>query len=187
MGNKLEIQTTSLEGLCVIKPLSYEDERGMFSRIFCADELKDILNGRTIQQINHSMTYQKGAVRGLHFQYPPDCEVKIVKCIKGSVLDVVVDIRENSKTFLQTFMTELSAHNHAMVYIPEGFAHGFQTLEDECELLYLHTSLYTPTNEGGLNVADPLLAIKWSLPITDISTKDKEQIFLDPTFRGIIV
>jgi len=187
MGSKLTITQSSLLGLFVINPNTYGDERGSFSRIFCMDELKELMNGKSIQQINHSVTSKKGTVRGMHFQYAPDCEVKMVRCIRGKVLDVVVDIRKNSKTFLETFSIELSAENQNMIYIPEGFAHGFQTLEDNTELLYLHTKLYSPNNEGALNIKDPLLDINFPLDIISLSKRDEEHKFLDKNFKGIDV
>ncbi len=182
---KLNIVKTNLEGLYIIAPEVQKDNRGSFLRVFCEDELNELLKENNIKQINHSITSKKGSVRGLHFQYAPDCEMKFVKCIKGKVLDIVVDIRKNSNTFLKTYSIELSSENKTMLFIPKGFAHGFQTLEDDTELLYLHTNLYTPTNEGALNVKDPLLKIKLPLDIIDISKRDKEHPFLDNDFKGI--
>ena len=187
MGSKLTITQSDILGLFVITPNTYSDERGSFSRIFCMEELQEIMNRKSIQQINHSVTYKKGTVRGMHFQYPPDCEVKMVKCIRGKVLDIVVDIRKNSKTFLETFSIELSDKNQKMIYIPEGFAHGFQTLEDNTELIYLHTKLYSPSNEGALNIKDPLLNINFPLDIISLSKRDEEHKFLDSNFKGIEV
>ena len=187
MGSKLKVDESSLSGLYIITPNSYKDERGAFSRVFCIDELNDLLKGKTIQQVNHSLSVQKGTVRGMHFQYAPDCEVKMVKCMKGKILDVVVDIRKGSKTFLETFSVELSQENQKMLYIPEGFAHGFQTLEENTELLYFHTKLYSSENEGALNIKDPLLNINFPLDIISLSDRDKEHKFLNNSFEGITV
>ena len=184
MDKKLNINSTEFKGLYTIIPNSFKDERGAFSRVFCEDELKDIFHFN-IKQINHSVTKEKGTVRGMHFQYEPNAEIKIVKCIKGSVLDVVVDIRKNSPTFLQHFAVELTEQNQKMIYIPKGFAHGFQTLEDNTELLYLHSNTYAPSNEGALNVSDPKLNIKWSLDIIDLSKRDENHPFLTNEFEGI--
>lgn len=184
MDKKLKIIDTEIDGLFVIEPISFKDERGEFSRVFCMDELSEIFDG-DIKQINHSITNKKGTIRGLHFQYEPYSEVKMVKCIRGKIFDTVVDIRKNSKTFLKTFSIELSSTNQKMLYIPKGFAHGFQTLEDDTELLYLHSSIYTPSDEGALNVSDPLLSIDWPLDIINISKRDKEHKFLDKNFKGI--
>jgi dTDP-4-dehydrorhamnose 3,5-epimerase len=187
MGSKLNIQNTRFNDLHTIEPIVHKDDRGGFYRVFCEDELKDIFKENSIKQINHSITNTKGTVRGMHFQYEPDTEVKIVKCIKGKVFDVVVDIRKDSKTFLKVFSIELSEENKKMIYIPKGFAHGFQTLEDNTELLYLHSSIYTPNNEGALNIKDPLLNINWPLDIINLSKRDTEHKFLDNNFKGIKV
>lgn len=184
MDKKLEIINTKFDGLFIIKPNIFTDDRGSFSRVFCIEELSTISNV-SINQINHSITKEKGTVRGLHFQYEPDAEIKIVKCIKGSVLDVVVDIRKNSTTFLQSFAIELTEENKQMIYIPKGFAHGFQTLKDDTELLYLASSAYNTTNEGALNVKDPALNIKWPLKPINLSLRDKENKFLDSDYQGI--
>lgn len=187
MGSKLKIENTKLEGLYVLQSVIHEDDRGSFSRVFCEEELSEVLAGENIKQINHSVTDTKGTVRGMHFQYAPNTEVKIVKCIKGKILDVVVDIRKDSKTFLKQFSIELSAKNKTMLYIPKGFAHGFQTLENNTELFYLHTNIYTPNNEGALNIRDPLLNINFPLDIINLSKKDNEQAFIDNNFKGIEV
>lgn len=184
MDKKLNIMSTHLDGLFLIEPNKFIDKRGSFSRIYCKDELKEISN-IDIKQVNHSVTKHKGTVRGMHFQYEPNAEVKIVKCIKGKVFDVVVDIRKYSSTFLQTYSIELTNKNQKMIYIPKGFAHGFQTLEDDTELLYFHSNIYTPSNESALNVIDPLLNIKWPLKITNLSNRDNEHKFIDNDFQGI--
>lgn len=184
MDNKLNITPTNFKDLYVIEPNTFKDERGAFSRVYCEDEMQDIF-GKSIKQINHSATKEKGTVRGLHFQYEPYAEIKMVKCIKGSILDIVVDIRKNSSTFLQYFSIELSEENQKMIYIPKGFAHGFQTLENNTELLYFHSSVYTPSNEGALNINDPLLNIKWPLDIINLSKRDECHTFLTNEFEGI--
>lgn len=184
MDKKLNISLTEIKGLFIVEPNSFSDERGSFSRVYCQKELEEI-SGISIKQINHSVTKEKGTLRGMHFQYEPDAEVRMVKCIRGSVFDVVVDIRKNSLTFLKTFSIELTDKNQKMIYIPKGFAHGFQTLEDDTELLYLHSNIYTPSNEGALNVQDPLLKIQWPLDIKNLSKRDYEHEFLDTNFQGI--
>lgn len=181
---KLNILSTSFDKLFVVQPNSFQDERGVFSRLYCQDELEDACK-ISIKQINHSLTYKKGTVRGLHFQYEPHAEVKIVKCIQGSIYDVVVDIRKDSPTFLKTFSIELTKENQKMLCIPKGFAHGFQTLEDNTELLYFHSNIYVPENEGALNVKEPRLNIEWPLEITSISNKDQFNDFLNNSFRGV--
>lgn len=184
MDKKLNILPTKFKDLYIIEPNSFKDERGIFSRIFCEDELKDIFKFN-IKQINHSVTNKKGTVRGLHFQYEPYSEIKMVKCIKGAILDIVVDIRGDSLTFLQHFSVELTKQNQKMIYIPKGFAHGFQTLKDNTELLYFHSSVYVPQNEGALNINDPTLNIKLPLEISSISNKDKTHKFIDKEFKGV--
>lgn len=165
------------------KPFS--DHRGAFARLFCEKELALVLGERKIVQINHSRTVAVGALRGLHFQYPPHAEMKMVRCLKGRIFDVVVDLRKDSPTFLKYHAEELTAENARMLVIPEGCAHGFQTLEAECELLYLHTAFYEKTAEGGLRHDDPALNIQWPLPITDISDRDCNHPHLAPDFKGI--
>jgi dTDP-4-dehydrorhamnose 3,5-epimerase len=186
LDKKLSIIPTEFSGLYIIEPNLFEDERGAFGRLFCEDELKDIFKFN-IKQINHSLTKEKGTVRGLHFQYEPYAEIKMVKCIKGAVLDVVVDIRKDSPTFLQHFSVELTEQNQKMIYIPKGFAHGFQTLKDNTELLYLHSTVYTPSNEGALNIDDPLLNIKWPLNIINLSARDETHPYLTDEFEGVEV
>jgi dTDP-4-dehydrorhamnose 3,5-epimerase len=184
MDKKLNILHTSINGVFIIKPIKFEDERGSFSRLFCIKELEKISNIE-IKQINHSVSKYKGTVRGLHFQEEPYAEIKIIKCLKGSVFDVIVDIRKNSPTFLKTFSIKLTSKNQKMIYIPKGFAHGFQTLEDNVELLYFHSNVYTPKKEGALNIKDPLLNIKWPENITFTSEKDARHSFLNTNFKGI--
>ena len=146
-----------------------------------------LLDSRHIMQINHSRTRQQGTVRGLHFQYSPHAETKLITCLRGAVFDVAVDIRMGSPTFLTWVGMELSAENNEMILIPEGCAHGFQTLSDGSELLYVHTAPYAPESEGGLHYADPRLAITWPLPLTDISPRDQNQALLSADFAGIVV
>lgn len=181
---QLNITNLELGGAYIITPNSHEDERGSFSRVFCQEEMANI-NQENFVQVNHSITRNKGTVRGMHFQYPPNAEVKMVKCIKGSVLDIIIDIRADSPTFLESHEEVLSAENMKMIYIPKGFAHGFQTLEDNSELLYFHSSVYTPGNEGALNARDPFLNIKWPLNISNMSKKDEQHSFIDIDFKGI--
>ena len=120
----------------------------------------------------------------MHFQKPPKAEMKMVRCIRGKIIDVVVDIRKNSPTFLQHYAVELSADNMKLFVIPEGFAHGFQALEDNSEIMYLVTEFYSPEEEAGLRYSDPMLKIKWPLPITDTSTKDENHPLINSDFNG---
>jgi len=174
-----------IDGLVITERKLIKDERGSFYRAFCDEDLRPILNGRTIKQINISRTMKVGAIRGLHFQKPPHAEMKLIRCISGKVWDVAVDIRQNSPTFLQWHAEELSGENGKMIIIPEGFAHGFQVLESESQLLYLHTESYAPQAEGGLRYDDPHLGIIWPLQISEISPRDSNHPLITNDFRGI--
>ena len=187
MTSRFEIQTTPLSGLKVIvrKPLG--DSRGYLERMYCVDELSDVFVHRSIVQINHTLTQNKGTVRGMHFQYAPHAEMKLVSCLRGSVFDVARDLRSDSPTFLQWHSEILSDDNHKTFAIPEGFAHGFQTLTNDCEMLYLHTAAYVQHSEGGLNPNDPRLDIRWSLPISEISSRDTSHGLIADDFKGVVL
>lgn len=183
----MEFVATPIPGVFEIKLSPFKDERGVFSRIFCPEELQQIGFQKNILQVNHSINHSKGTIRGLHFQNPPVAEIKIIRCLKGKVFDVIVDIRHNSPSFLKWFALELSPEKYNMIYIPEGCAHGFQALEDNSELLYMHTELYHPEKEGALHFSDPLLSIQWPLPAVHVSHKDKNYSLLNESFLGITV
>jgi dTDP-4-dehydrorhamnose 3,5-epimerase len=174
-----------LTGAFVIDLKPFSDERGWFVRYYCKNEFAEIGHTREWVQLNQSVSYQKGTVRGMHFQHPPFREIKMVRCIAGAVYDVIIDLRTGSTTFLQWFGAELSAANNRMLYIPEGFAHGFQTLADNSALLYHHTELYTPGAEGGIRHDDPVFSISWPLPVAVISERDTQHPFIDKNFKGI--
>lgn len=176
---------TELNGSFLIEPGTIEDNRGRFSRLICQKELKGIGHMDNFVQVNHSYTKQIGSVRGLHFQLPPVAEIKIVKCIKGAVFDVIVDIRRYSPTFLEWRGQNLTEQNMKMLYIPKGFAHGFQTLTPDSELIYFHTEYYSPDHEGALHYNDPQLLIEWPLPVKNISERDASYPFIDETFEGL--
>lgn len=182
----MRINKLPLEGAFVIEPEPFTDNRGIFARIFCRQELRNILHDKNIVQINHSLTRQKGALRGMHFQYPPKAEIKMVKCLRGSVFDVIIDLREGSPTLLKWHGEVLSAENTKMMYVPEGFAHGFQTLEKNSEIVYLVTQFYSPEHEGGVRYDDPAIGISWPLKATDVSEKDRNHPLL-VVFPGIIL
>jgi dTDP-4-dehydrorhamnose 3,5-epimerase len=177
--------STPLEGCYVIHPSPIVDSRGWFARTYCKNEFAGIGHTGEWVQLNHSFTNTKGTVRGMHFQFPPYSEIKLVRCIAGAVFDAVIDMRKDSATFLKWYATELSAQNKAMLYIPEGFAHGFQALAGNCELIYHHSSFYTPESEGGIRYNDPLIGIQWPLTVTEISPKDSQYSLLDKNFKGI--
>lgn len=179
------IRKTNIKDLSIIESSPYSDDRGAFERIFCANTLSEELASKSIVQINRSFTKNRGAIRGMHFQHPPYQEQKFIRCIRGSVFDVVVDLRRGSPTFLQIHSEILSADNHLMMQVPEGFAHGFQTLQDGSELLYLHTNFYTPQSEGGVRFSDPKLNIAWPVAVTDISSRDRSFELISDDFVGI--
>jgi dTDP-4-dehydrorhamnose 3,5-epimerase len=181
----MNIYETPMPGLKVVQSVPHHDARGAFVRLFCAQELQPVLDHRQIAQINYSRTRQAGAVRGLHFQRPPHAEMKMIRCLRGRVWDVAVDLRAGSSTFLQWHAEELAQDDAQMLVIPEGFAHGFQALEPDCELLYLHTAFYHPPSEGGLRHDDQRLAIPWPLPPTDLSSRDLAHPLLGAGFSGV--
>ena len=178
---------TAIHGCFVIGCEPLKDERGMFFRSFDKKEFGRY--GLTGDFVHHnvSINSKKGTVRGMHYQRPPHAESKLIHCIAGSVYDVVVDLRKNSPTFLEWIHVELSAYNHNLVWIPEGCAHGFQTLEDHSVLLYYHTAYYSKESEGGIRPDDPRLTIHFPLPISLISERDLNHPLLDATFKGIEV
>lgn len=149
------------------------DERGFFARLFCSQEFQENHLHTHWAQINNSLTSVKGTVRGLHFQRPPSAEVKLVRCIRGSIFDVAVDLREGSTTYGQWRSVELSADNRKMLYIPAGFAHGFQSLADDSEIIYFNSAPYSPGVEGGLNCTDRAVSISWPLPVRGLSERDQ--------------
>lgn len=174
-----------LDGLHLLETEPFGDHRGRFGRLFCARELAEIGLEKPVVQINHSLTREKGALRGMHFQRPPHAELKIVRCLRGRCFDVAVDLRPDSPTYMQWHGEILDPETMRAMYIPEGFAHGFQTLEQDTELLYLHTEFYEPTSEGAVRYDDPAIGIEWPLPVTDISDRDRSHPLIDKTFEGI--
>ena len=181
----MNLAETSIPGVWVIESTAFQDNRGAFSRLYCSQELQAVLGQKTIVQINHSMTHSVGAVRGLHYQRPPHAETKIVRCLKGRVFDVAVDLRQGSPTFLKWTAAELTPENHLAFLIPEGCAHGFQVLEADSELLYLHTAFYTPDAEGAARFDDPRIGVNWPLAPTDLSARDLSHPHLEENFKGI--
>lgn len=181
----MKIQPTSIAGVATVETSRRADSRGTFARFFCASELGSLMGQRHIVQINHSSTKVPGSVRGMHYQLPPFAEMKLVRCLKGSVWDVALDLRQGSPTFLEWCAETLSAENGKMMVIPEGCAHGFQTLQADCELLYLHTEFYRPDAEAGVMPTDPRVRIEWPLEITALSDNDATRPLLEQDFRGV--
>lgn len=176
---------TKLKGAYIIDLEPFKDDRGLFARTFCKKSFTHIGHDKEFVQFNHSQTKIKGTIRGMHFQKPPHAEIKLIRCIRGSVFDVIIDIRKASPTYLMHIGVELSEQNMRMIYVPEGFAHGFQTLQDNTELIYHHSAYYEPNSEGGIHYLEPSINIKWPLEPTVISKKDSTQSFLQASFEGV--
>jgi dTDP-4-dehydrorhamnose 3,5-epimerase len=183
----LTITDLPLEGLKLVERRRLGDSRGFLSRLFCAEELAAAGWSKPIAQINLTFTAHRGTVRGLHFQFPPHAEMKLVSCLQGSVWDVAVDLRRASDTLLHWHAEELSADNQRALLVPEGFAHGFQALTDEVELLYCHSAAFHEEAEGGLNPRDPSLAIEWPLDIGELSDRDLRHPMVDRDFEGLVL
>jgi dTDP-4-dehydrorhamnose 3,5-epimerase len=182
---RFEIEDTPIAGLKVVQRRALADARGFLSRVFCAQELQAAGWRKPVAQINHTLTSRAGTVRGLHYQRPPHAEMKLVACLQGCVWDVALDLRRGSPTFLRWHATELSPENGRALLIPEGLAHGFQTLTDGCMLLYLHSAPHEPRAEAGLNPADGRLAIAWPRALGALSERDAALPLLDEGFEGL--
>jgi dTDP-4-dehydrorhamnose 3,5-epimerase len=178
---------TPLPGLKIIGRKTITDSRGSFSRVFCNEELAVAGWKRPIAQINHSVTVRSGTIRGLHFQRPPHGEMKLVSCIRGTVWDVAIDLRAGSPTFLQWHAEVLSAENGRAMLIPEGFAHGFQTLTDQVELVYCHSAPYVPEAEAGLWPFDSMVSVSWPSAATEISERDAGFPRISGEFQGVVL
>lgn len=187
MSNLFDIRELPIRGLRLLTRRPMGDSRGYLERLFCTEELESLISNKRISQINHTLTVKRGTVRGMHFQYPPHAETKFVSCLRGEVFDVAVDIRPDSPTFLLWHAEILSAGNHKTLVIPDGFAHGFQALTNDCEMLYFHTAAYQPEFEGGLNAQDPHLAIHWPNPITEQSARDMAFPMVENDFKGVVL
>ena len=182
---RFAITDLPLDGLKRVERQRLGDARGFLSRLFCAEELAVAGWAKPVVQINQTVTTRRGTVRGMHFQRSPYAEMKLVSCLRGAVWDVAVDLRAGSSTFLHWYAEELSADNRRALLIPEGFAHGFQTLVEDCELLYLHSGRYVAAAEGGLNPRDPVLAILWPLAIAELSDRDARHPLAGKDFTGL--
>lgn len=176
----MKFTPTKLNGAYIIDVEKREDERGFFARAFCANEFENVGLENKFVQANMSFNYKKGTLRGMHFQKQPYQEDKLVRCTKGSLYDVIVDLRPESPTFKQWIGVELTEENRRALFVPKGFAHGFITLEDNTEINYLVSQFYTPEADSGVRFDDPAFNIKWPVEITSISEKDKNH----PDFKG---
>jgi dTDP-4-dehydrorhamnose 3,5-epimerase len=164
---------TKLEGAFVIDLDRKEDNRGFFARAFCQREFEEYGLEPVIAQANLAFNRRKGTMRGMHFQFPPAIETKLVRCTRGAILDIIVDLRPESPTYLEHVAVELSADNHRALYVPGRFAHGYQVQEDVTETSYQVGEFYAPGHEGGLRYDDPALDLSWPLPVSEISEKDR--------------
>jgi dTDP-4-dehydrorhamnose 3,5-epimerase len=176
----MKFTETSLKGAFVIELEKRGDDRGFFARYFCAREYEQHGLDHRIIQINNSLSKYRGTLRGMHYQLAPKAEDKVVRCIRGALLDVIIDLRPDSPTFKRHFKIELTAENRSMLYVPKGFAHGFMTLAEDTEALYLATEFYSPEHERGVRWNDPQFGIDWPITPVIISDKDRSQADFQP-------
>jgi dTDP-4-dehydrorhamnose 3,5-epimerase len=178
---------TKIKGAFLIDVKKIADERGFFGRTFCQHEMKEHGLNETVAQTNISSNKRKGTLRGLHYQLAPHEESKLVRCTRGSLFDVLVDLRKGSPTYCQWFGTILTADSFQMLYVPEGCAHGFLTLEDNTDIMYQVSTFYAPESESGLLWNDPAFNIEWPMEPVVISEKDRNQalfnLFSDEVFK----
>ncbi len=183
--NRLVVVDTPIGGVKLVQREPLGDERGFLTRLFCARELAQAGWHAPVAQINQTLTRQRGTLRGMHYQNAPHAEMKLVSCLRGEVWDVAVDLRAGSPTFLHWHAQQLSATNHYALLIPEGCAHGFQSLSDDAELLYCHSMAYAPQSDAGLNPLDEALAIAWPLPVALLSERDARHPPIGARFEGV--
>ena len=183
--SEFRIQALALRGLYKIEQKVFCDERGRFARLFCQTSLGEQGRPFDIRQVNHSRTQEKGSVRGLHYQQAGFAEAKLITCVRGSIWDVAVDLRPESPTFLQWHGEYLNAEEGNSFLIPGGFAHGFQTLTDDAQVLYFSDADYAPAHEAGISATDPRLNIAWPLPVKNLSAKDATHPLLDAGYAGV--
>jgi dTDP-4-dehydrorhamnose 3,5-epimerase len=175
----LILTETKLAGAFIIDLERREDSRGFFARAFCQKEFEAHGLKPVIAQANVAHNKSKGTLRGMHFQYPPAAETKLVRCTRGAIVDIIVDLRPESRTYLQHIAVELNEDNQRALYVPERFAHGYQALRDNTDTTYMVGEFYTPDAEGGLMYNDPRLALEWPLPVSVVSEKDQKFRLLD--------
>ncbi|WP_275788456.1 dTDP-4-dehydrorhamnose 3,5-epimerase family protein [Pararhizobium gei] len=185
MSGRFEAVETPLQGLLVLTRKAVTDDRGFLSRLFCDEDLRAFGWQGRLAQLNETGTVHRGTVRGMHFQRPPHAEIKLVTCTRGRILDVAVDIREDSPTFLQHVAVELSEENGRSLLIPKGFAHGFQALSDDVRMIYAHSEPYSASAEAGLHPQDAALGIDWPLPVVHLSLRDAAHPHLSQGYRGV--
>jgi dTDP-4-dehydrorhamnose 3,5-epimerase len=187
MNGWFEVSETSLAGPLVLQRRPRADERGWFERMYGADDLAEVVGPRSMVHVNRTLTRPRATVRGMHYQVPPSAEAKVVSCLRGAIFDVAVDLRRDSPTFLGWHGEMLTAENSRSLFIPEGFAHGFQAVADDCEVLYFHTAPYDQGTERGVHPLDPRVAIAWPLPVEHLSERDASHQALAAEFDGIVL
>ncbi len=175
----MRVTETTLKGVFIVDLEPRQDSRGLFARTFCVREFEALGLRTAIAQCNLSVTYRRGTIRGMHYLAPPAAEAKLVRCVRGAIFDVVVDMHPDSASFASHISVELTAENRRALYVPEMVAHGFQTLTDDVEVIYQMSDFYAPECERGLRYDDPALNIQWPLPVTEISDKDASWPYLD--------
>jgi dTDP-4-dehydrorhamnose 3,5-epimerase len=185
MSARFDVLPAPIAGLAVLERKPVGDARGFLERLFGAEDLAGMLGDRRVEQVNRTLTKRAGTVRGLHYQLPPFGEAKLVTCLRGEVFDVAVDVRRGSPTFLAWHAVRLSGDVPRTFWIPEGFAHGFQTLTDDCEMLYVHTAPFRPASEAGLDPRDPAIDVDWPLAITETSARDAAHPRVTAGFTGV--
>jgi dTDP-4-dehydrorhamnose 3,5-epimerase len=181
----MRFHVTPIQGLWEVQSTPVGDARGALTRLYCAEEFERVAPGLRFVQLNHTLTRRRGSVRGLHVQRAPALECKLVRCLRGRVFDVAVDLRHASPTFGRWHALELCADASRQVLIPAGCAHGFQTLVDDTEMLYQHSAAYAPQHEMGVRYDDPHLGIAWPLPVADISQRDLGHDLIESGFEGL--
>src|SRR5262249_25933694 len=186
-GGRITFHETALRGAFVIELALIRDDRGEFMRTFCARTLAERGLCSVFVQTNQSRTARRGTIRGLHYQAPPVAEAKLLRCVHAAVQGVMVDLRRRSPTFLRWHAEVLTGHDARAVYVPPGFAHGFQTLEDDSEVIYQASAFYTPSAEGCVRYNDPLVNVRWPVAEVILSNKDANCPLLTPDFRGLEV
>lgn len=183
----MNFEPTSLPGMWVVTTPSRGDERGRLTRLFCAEAFAPVRSDLRFVQTNLSETAVAGTVRGMHFQRGPALEGKLIRCLRGRVFDVAVDLRAGSPAFGRWHAVELDAQGQQQVFLPEGVAHGFQALTDDVQLLYQHTAAYDPGCEDGVCHDDPALAIAWPLPVARVSVRDHAFRRINADFQGVVI
>lgn len=187
MNGWFDVSETSLSGVLDLRRRPRADERGWFERMYGAEDLAGVLGARSIVAVNRTLTRARATVRGMHYQVGPSAEAKIVSCLRGAIFDVAVDLRRDSPTFLRWHGEVLTAENSRSLFIPEGFAHGFQAVADDCEVLYFHTAAHDPEAERGIHPLDPRVAIAWPLRVEHLSERDASHPALAADFDGIVI